>query len=92
MDWVGMRRVGCLAVATLFTSLVQAAKLNSTEKTQIEEPRPAAVPSDATLEAQGAIIGVIEFDIRQIFDEHDARENSGLYHFADQVHAWPVLF
>jgi outer membrane protein assembly factor BamA len=86
MDWVGMRRVGCLAVATLFTSLVQAAKLNSTEKTQIEEPRPAAVPSDATLEAQGAIIGVIEFDIRQIFDEHDARENSGLYHFADQVH------
>jgi hypothetical protein len=81
-----MRCVGCLALATLFASLVQAAKLNSTEKTQIEEPRPADVPSDATLEAQGAIIGAIEFDTRQIFDEHDARENSGLYHLADQLH------
>ncbi len=86
LAWIGMRRLGCLALATLFASLVQAAKLNSIEKTQIEEPRPADIPSDAALEAQGAVIGAIEFDIRQIFDEHDARENSGLYHAADQLH------
>jgi len=73
-------------MASLVAIMAHAAKFNSTEKTLIEEPRPADVPSDATLEAQGAIIGAIEFDIRQIFDEHDARENSGLYHFADQLH------
>ncbi len=71
---------------TLVASGAHAAKLTSTEKTEIAEPRPADIPSDAVLEAQGAIIGDIEFDIRQIFDEHDARENSGLYHVADQLH------
>ncbi len=63
-----------------------AAKLTSTERTQIQEPRPADIPSDEVLEAQGAIIGKIELDVRQIFDEHDPRENSGLYHLADQLH------
>ncbi len=38
------------------------------------------------LEAQGAMIGKIELDVRQIFDERDPRENSGLYHLADQLH------
>ena len=71
---------------TLVASGAHAAKLTATERTEIEEPRPADIPSDAVLEAQGAIIGDIEFDIRQIFDEHDARENSGLYHVADQLH------
>jgi outer membrane protein assembly factor BamA len=83
---IRMHHLGCLALASLVASTAQAAKFNSTEKTLIEEPRPADVPSDATLEAQGAIIGAIEFDTRQIFDVHDARENSGLYHFADQLH------
>jgi outer membrane protein assembly factor BamA len=83
---IRMYHLGCLALASLVASTAQAAKFNSTEKTLIEEPRPADVPGDATLEAQGAIIGAIEYDIRQIFDEHDARENSGLYHFADQLH------
>ena len=86
MARIGTRSLGCLAIASLIAWGAQAAKVNSTEKTRIEEPRPADVPSDATLEAQGAIIGAIEFDIRQIFDEHDARENSGLYHLADQLH------
>jgi hypothetical protein len=83
---IRMHHLGCLALASLVGSTAQAAKFNSTEKTLIEEPRPADVPGDAILEAQGAIIGAIEYDIRQIFDEHDARENSGLYHFADQLH------
>jgi outer membrane protein assembly factor BamA len=75
-----------VAFAALFASGAKAAKLSSTERTKIEEPRPADVPSDEVLEAQGAIIGKIELDVRQIFDERDPRENSGLYHLADQLH------
>jgi outer membrane protein assembly factor BamA len=81
-------RAGAVAVfATLLAGGAQAAKLTSTERTQIQEPRPPDVPSDETLEAQGAVIGKIELDMRNIFDEHDPRENSGLYHLADQLHA-----
>lgn len=75
-----------LAFAAVFAGGARAAKLTSTQRTKIEEPRPADVPSDEVLEAQGAIIGKIELDVRQIFDEYDARENSGLYHLADQLH------
>jgi hypothetical protein len=35
--------------------------------------------------AQSAINGAIELDVRQILDERDPRENSGLYHLADQL-------
>jgi outer membrane protein assembly factor BamA len=72
--------------AALLAGGAHAAKFNSTERTQIQEPRPADVPGDEVLEAQGAIIGKIELDVRQIFDERDPRENSGLYHLADQLH------
>jgi outer membrane protein assembly factor BamA len=63
-----------------------AAKLTSKEHTRIEEPRPADVPSDAALEAAGAVIGSIDIDIRNIFDKNDARENSGLYKLANELH------
>jgi outer membrane protein assembly factor BamA len=76
-----------LALAGLFATDAEAAKLKSTERTHIQEPRPVDVPSDEVLEAQGAVIGKIELDVRQIFDERDQRENSGLYHLADQLHA-----
>jgi outer membrane protein assembly factor BamA len=80
-------RAGALAIfAALSAGGAIAAKFNSTERTQLQEPRPADVPSDEVLEAQGAIIGKIELDVRQIFDERDPRENSGLYHLADQLH------
>jgi outer membrane protein assembly factor BamA len=72
--------------AALLAGGAHAAKFNSTERTQIQEPRPPDVPSDEVLEAQGATIGKIELDVRQIFDERDPRENSGLYHLADQLH------
>jgi outer membrane protein assembly factor BamA len=75
-----------VALAGFFANGAQGAKINSTERTQIQEVRPADVPSDRILEAQGAIVGKIELDVRQIFDERDARENSGLYHLADQLH------
>ena len=63
-----------------------AAKLTDLEHTRIEYPRPADVPSDAAMEAAGAVIGKIDIDIRNIFDESDARESNGLYWLADRLH------
>src|SRR5258706_15005877 len=63
-----------------------AAKLTDKEHTRIEEPRPADVPSDAELEAAGAVIGKIDIDIRNIFDESDARETNELYRLANRLH------
>ena len=57
---------------------VIAAKLTDKQRTQIEEPRPAGLPSDAELEAAHAVIGKIDIDPRNIFDESDPRENKGL--------------
>ncbi len=80
------RHAAVVVSAVLLANGAEAAKFTSTERTQIQEPRPPDVPSDAVLEAQGAVIGKIELDMRQIFNEHDPRENSGLYHLADQLH------
>ena len=63
-----------------------AAKLTDKEHTRIEEPRPADLPSDDELEAAGAVIGNIDIDIRNIFDERDARETNGLYRLANHLH------
>jgi hypothetical protein len=81
----------CLAWGLLFfysqyATQVSAAKLTDKQHTQIEEPRPAGLPSDAELEAAGAVIGKIEIDIHNIFDENDPRENTGLYRLADRLH------
>jgi hypothetical protein len=65
---------------------VVAAKLTDKQRTQIEEPRPAGLPSDAELEAAHAVIGKIDIDPRNIFDESDPRENKGLYRLADRLH------
>jgi hypothetical protein len=81
----------CLAWGLLFfcsnyATHVSAAKLTDKQHTQIEEPRPAGLPSDAVLEAAGAVIGKIEIDIHNIFDENDPHENKGLYGLADRLH------
>ena len=65
---------------------VIAAKLTDKQRTQIEEPRPAGLPSDAQLEAAHAVIGKIDIDPRNIFEESDPRENKGLYRLADRLH------
>src|SRR5208283_183673 len=78
-----------LALTVLCSALAEpglAAKLTATEHTNIEEPRPADVPSDAVLEASGAVIGTIDIDIHNIFDKDDPRENSGLYRLANRFH------
>jgi outer membrane protein assembly factor BamA len=38
------------------------------------------------MEAAGAVIGRIDIDIRNIFDESDPRENTGLYRLANHLH------
>jgi outer membrane protein assembly factor BamA len=63
-----------------------AAKLTDKERTRIDEPRPADVPSDVELEAAGAVIGRVEIEPDDIFDEGDPRENNRLYRLADRLH------
>src|SRR5271168_3523349 len=81
---------GCLIAFAALTAVgpspAIAAKLTDQEHTRIEFPRPADVPSDAALEAAGAVIGKIDIDIRNIFDENDTRENNGLYRLANRLH------
>jgi hypothetical protein len=80
---------GCLIAFTVLTGAMlpaSAAKLTDKEHTRIEEPRPADVPSDAALEAAGAVIGKVEIATRNIFDESDARESNGLFKLADRLH------
>jgi hypothetical protein len=69
-----------------FAAAAFPAKLTDKEHTDIDEPRPADLPSDAALEAAGAVIGRIDIDIRNIFDKNDPRENSGLYKLANKLH------
>jgi hemolysin activation/secretion protein len=81
---------GCLIAFTVLTAgMAQsafAAKLTDKEHTRIDEPRPPDVPSDAELEAAGAIIGVVEIATHNIFDENDAREDNGLFKLANRLH------
>jgi hypothetical protein len=80
---------GCLIAFTVLIGAILpafAAKLTDKEHTRIEEPRPADVPSDAALEAAGAVIGKVEIATRNIFDEGDPRENNGLFKLADRLH------
>jgi hypothetical protein len=82
---------GCLAWGLLlagsgYPEHVGAAKLTDKQRTEIAEPRPPGLPTDAELEAAGAVIGKVEIDIRNIFDESDPRENRGLYRLADRLH------
>jgi hypothetical protein len=57
---------------------------------QSPEPPPEGarpgLPSDAELEAAGAVIGQIHFDIADIFDEDDPREDKPLYRLANKLH------
>jgi outer membrane protein assembly factor BamA len=73
-------------VLALFAGTAQAGKFTDREKTKISLERPAGVPSDAELEAAGAVIGEVEIDIRDIFDPQDPRENAGLYRLANKLH------
>jgi len=81
---------GRLIAFTVITAAIGqsgfAAKLTDQEHTSIEEPRPADLPSDAALEAAGAVIGTVDIDIRNIFDQSDPRESNGLFRLANRLH------
>ncbi|HEY1312951.1 MAG TPA: BamA/TamA family outer membrane protein [Steroidobacteraceae bacterium] len=82
----GCRLIAFTVLAASISEAGFAAKLTDLEHTRIEEPRPAGLPSDAQLEAAGAVIGRIDIDTRNIFDESDARESNGLYQLANRLH------
>ncbi len=78
-----------IAVALLGSLLGEdaiAAKFTDLQHTRIDEPRPAGLPSDAELEAAGAVIGRIDIDVRDLFDQGDPREDTKLYRFANRLH------
>ncbi len=79
-----------LILASVLTAAIchpgNAARLTDLEHTSIGEPRAANLPSDSTLEANGAVIGSIEIDARNIFNTGDARENNGLFRLANELH------
>jgi outer membrane protein assembly factor BamA len=54
--------------------------------TSLERPRPEGIPSDAELEAQGARIGEIRFDRRDLFDTGRTDENTSLFRLANRLH------
>jgi Omp85 superfamily domain len=82
----GCRLIAFTALAAALVEPALAAKFTDQEHTRIEEPRPADVPSDRELEAAGAVIGKVDIDIRNIFDESDVRESNGLFRLANHLH------
>jgi hypothetical protein len=82
----GCRLIAFTVLAASVSESGIAAKLTDLEHTRIEEPRPAGLPSDVELEAAGAVIGRIDIDTRNIFDESDTRESNGLYRLANRLH------
>jgi outer membrane protein assembly factor BamA len=82
----GCRLLGFAVLAAAISEPGLAAKFTDKEHTRIEEPRPADVPSDSELEAAGAIVGKVDLDIRNIFDQTDPRETNGLFRLANRLH------
>ena len=50
--------LGLLVIGSGYAGYVSAAKLTDKQRTRIEEPRPADVPSDAQLEAVHAVMHI----------------------------------
>ena len=82
----GCRLLGFAVLAAAISEPTLAAKFTDREHTRIEEPRPADLPSDIELETAGAVIGKVEIDIRNIFDQTDPREVNGLFRLANRLH------
>ncbi|HEU5134268.1 MAG TPA: hypothetical protein VFU13_03895 [Steroidobacteraceae bacterium] len=53
---------------------------------KIEIPRPADVPPDDALEQQGARIGEIRFDSRELFDAASADEDTSMARLGNRLH------
>jgi len=81
---VASRCVTCVAVL----SVAIVADLSRTALAQAPPPVEArpGIPTDAELEASGAVVGRIVFNLRNIFNEADPRENIALYRLANRLH------
>jgi hypothetical protein len=53
---------------------------------KLEAPRATGLPSDAELQQQGARIGEIRFDARELFDAEAADEDTSLSRLANRLH------
>jgi hemolysin activation/secretion protein len=82
----GRRLLAFTVLTAAIADPSSAAKLTDKEHTSIEEPRPADLPSDQELEAAGAVIGRVDIDTRNIFDQSDPRERNGLFRLANHLH------
>ena len=56
----------------------------------IPPPETPGIPSDAELEASGAVIGKILVDNQNIFNLKDPKDNNRLFRLADRLHAKTV--
>lgn len=86
MVCVGVRLIAAAILGAALAGTGVAARLNDQEHTRIEEPRAPGLPKDSELTAAGAVIGAVEIDVRDLFDESDPREDVGLYRLANRLH------
>ena len=82
----GLRVLGVCALLAVAANGAFAAKFTDRQRTRIEEPRPAGMPSDARLVASGAVIGKIDIVTRNIFDLSDPRDDVLLFRLANRLH------
>lgn len=83
-------RLGCARLVYLallaWVSLVGLPRPAAAQGTEQPRPESIQVPDEAELEAAGAVIGKIYFDLQDIFDERDPRENRALFRLANELH------
>lgn len=58
----------------------------SSRSAPLETPRPAGIPDDATLEADGARIGELQFNALRLFDVGGRDQDSALFRLANRLH------
>jgi hypothetical protein len=52
----------------------------------LRQERPAGLPTDAELEAEGALVGEIEFDTLDVFDPRNPKEHNWFFRTANTLH------
>jgi hypothetical protein len=81
--------IGCLAADTAYAVDKESAPLLPSAKsrsTKVELERPAGVPEDAVLEANGARIGEVRFKALELFDIGGRDQDSKLFRLANRLH------
>ena len=82
----GERRAVWAALMCSVALLVEFRAVHAQEQEAPPESARPHMPSDAELEERGAVIGEIYFNIADIFNELDPRENKSLYRLANRLH------